>query len=147
MSASYIKSSLLNRIQLTPDNSNLPPTRSNFCVPSDHFYIIFPRQLELCFKRVKSWEKKETVYRNSIENNRVNFLSAFIFCHSSSNSVSIPLCHIKLCCLIPCSQYQSLFLAAIEAKYAWYLHSFPIHLLISSYLFRTHDNWNFFRFP
>ena len=39
MSASYIESSLY-RIQLTPDNSNLPPTRSNFCFPSDHFYVI-----------------------------------------------------------------------------------------------------------
>ena len=137
----------MNRIQLTPDNSNLPPTRSNFCFPSDHFCIIFPRELGLRFKRVKSWEKKingvlKSKTLNSIENNRVIFLSAFIFCHP--NSVSIPLCHIKRCCLIPCSQYQSLFLAAFEVKYARYLHSFPIHLLISSYLFRTHDNSNFF---
>ena len=59
-------------------------------------------------------------------------------------SVHSPVSHIKRCCLIPCSQYQSLFLAAFEVKYAWYLRSFPIHLLISSYLFRTHDNSNFF---
>ena len=48
---------------------------------------------------------------------------------------------------IPCSQYQSLFLAAFEVKNAWYLRSFPIHLLISGYLFRSHDNSNVFRFP
>ena len=114
------------------------------------------RQLEVIFASLQiismSLKKKRcTEIRNiafdSIENNRVNFLSAFIFCHSSSNSVSIPLCHIKRCCLIPCSQYQSLFLAAFEVKYAWYLRSFPIHLLISGYLFRSHDNSNVFRFP
>ena len=114
------------------------------------------RQLEVIFASLQiismSLKKKRcTEIRNiafdSIENNRVNFLSAFIFCHSSSNSLSIPLCHIKRCCLIPCSQYQSLFLAAFEVKYAWYLRSFPIHLLISGYLFRSHDNSNVFRFP
>ena len=132
---SHIESSLwieYSWLQITRTSRQL---ESNFCFPSDHFCIIFPRQVELRFKRVKT----------TIENNRVIFLSALIFCHS--NSVSIPLCHIKRCCLIPCSQYQSLFLAAFEVKYAWYLRSFPIHLLISSYLFRTHDNSNFFRFP
>ena len=147
---SHIESSLwieYSWLQITRTSRQL---ESNFCFPSDHFCIIFPRKLELRFKRVKSWEKKKhgvlkSKTLNSIENNRVIFLSAFIFCHS--NSVSIPLCHIKRCCLIPCSQYQSLFLAAFEVKYAWYLRSFPIHLLISGYLFRSHDNSNVFRFP
>ena len=38
---------------------------------------------------------------------------------------------IKLCCLIPFSIYQSISLAALEVKCAWYLHSISIHLLIS----------------
>ena len=38
---------------------------------------------------------------------------------------------IKLCCLIPFSIYQSISLAALEVKCAWYLHSIPIDLLIS----------------
>ena len=38
---------------------------------------------------------------------------------------------IKLCCLIPFSKYQSLFLLALEVKCARYLHSLPIHFLIS----------------
>ena len=111
-------------LQITRTSRQL---ESNFCFPSHHFCIIFPRKLELRFKRVKSWEKnknnnnkKNGVLKsktlNSIVNNRVIFLSAFIFCHS--NSVSIPLCHIKRCCLIPCSQYQSLFLAAFEVKFS-----------------------------
>ena len=33
-------SSLEKELQLTPDNSNLPLTRSNFCFPSYHFYTI-----------------------------------------------------------------------------------------------------------
>ena len=41
---------------------------------------------------------------------------------------------IKLCCLLPFSKYQSLSLAALEVKYAWYLHSLTIHLLICLFL-------------
>ena len=137
VSASYIESSLY-RIQLTPDNSNLPPTRSNFCFPSDHFYVIRKKK-KRCTEIPNiafNWKQPCQFFV------RLYFLSLqFKF------SVHSPVSHIKRCCLIPCSQYQSLFLAAFEVKYAWHLHSFPIHLLISSYLFRTHDNSNFFRFP
>ena len=136
MSASYIESSLY-RIQLTPDNSNLPPTRSNFCFPSDHFYVI--RKKKRCTEIPNiafNWKQPCQFFV------RLYFLSLqFKF------GVHSPVSHIKRCCLIPCSQYQSLFLAAFEVKYAWYLRSFPIHLLISGYLFRTHDNSNVFRFP
>ena len=38
---------------------------------------------------------------------------------------------IKLCCAIHFSIYQSISVAALEVKCAWYLHSIPIHLLIS----------------
>ena len=33
---------ILPSVTRTLDNSNLPPIRSNFCFPSDHFYIILP---------------------------------------------------------------------------------------------------------
>ena len=33
---------ILPSLTRTLDNSNLPLTRSNFCFPSDHFYIILP---------------------------------------------------------------------------------------------------------
>ena len=80
-----------------------------------------------------SWEKNcllksETL--NLFQNNRVNSLS-LLFCHSSSNSVSIPVYVV-----------------------AW-LHSFPIHLLISLLpvicfklpITQTPDSSNFFQFP
>ena len=150
----------MNRIQLTADNSNLLLTRSNFCFPSDHFCIIFPRKLELRFKSVKRWEKNKKNKNNNNKKKRCTEIQDIEFnwkqpCHffvrlyflSLKFSVHSPVSHIKRCCLIPCSQYQSLFLAAFEVKYAWYLRSFPIHLLISAYLFRTHHNSNFFRFP
>ena len=43
-------------LQITRTSRQL---ESNFCFPSDHFCIIFPRQLELRFKRVKRWEKNK----------------------------------------------------------------------------------------
>ena len=52
---------ILPSITWTLDNSNLPLTRSDFCFPSDHIYIILPSILEPCYKRVTSQEKK-TVY-------------------------------------------------------------------------------------
>ena len=45
---------------------------------------------------------------------------------------------IKLCCLIPCSKYQPLFLAVFEVKCAWYLHSLHIHFLISLFPVALH---------
>ena len=57
---------------------------------------------------------------------RVNSLS-LLLCHSSSNSVSL----IKPCCVILFANYQSRPLATLKVKSACYLHSLPIHLLIS----------------
>ena len=45
---------------------------------------------------------------------------------------------IKLCCLIPCSKYQSLFLAIFEVKCAWYMHSLHIHFCISLFPVALH---------
>ena len=84
---------ILPSITWTLDNSNLPLTRSDFCFPSDHIYIILPSILEPCYKRVTSQEKKNCVLKsetlNLFQNNCVNSLS-LLFCHSSSNSLSIP---------------------------------------------------------
>ena len=33
---------ILSSVTRTLNNSNLPPTRSYFCLPSDHFYINLP---------------------------------------------------------------------------------------------------------
>ena len=91
MSACYIESSLY-RIQLTPDNSNLPPTRSNFCFPSDHFYVI---------------RKKKTVYWNPKH------------CIQLKTTVSIfcpPLflvTPVQIQCPFPCVSYQALLLNSL----------------------------------
>ena len=115
------------------------------------------RQLEVIFASLQIISmslKKKTVYWNPKHCIRFNwkqpcqfFVRLYFLSLQFKFSVHSPVSHIKRCCLIPCSQYQSLFLAAFEVKYAWYLRSFPIHLLISGYLFRTHDNSNVFRFP
>ena len=115
------------------------------------------RQLEVIFPSLQIISislKKKTVYWNPKHCILFNwkqpcqfFVRLYFLSLQFKFSVHSPVSHIKRCCLIPCSQYQSLFLAAFEVKYAWYLRSFPIHLLISGYLFRTHDNSNFFRFP
>ena len=70
----------------------------------------------------------------------------------SSISVSIQGCIlIKFCCLIPLSKCQSLSqLIALEVKCARYLHSLPIHLLISLFpviCFKRPITWTFFLSP
>ena len=45
----------------TLDNSNLPLTQSNFCFPSDTFYIILPSITWTTFKCVAGWPKKNGV--------------------------------------------------------------------------------------
>ena len=71
---------------LTPtlNKSNLPPTWSNFCFPLANFCIIE--------------EKRQcTEVRNieSISKHPCQYLS-FLFCHCSSNSVSIPVLLLPL---------------------------------------------------
>ena len=105
-------------------------------LPFRPFLYHFPSTTRtMVLAREKLGKKKRCTEIRNIEFDwkqpRQFFIRRYFFCHSSSNSVSIPLCHIKRCCLIPCSQYQPLFLPGFEGKYAWYLHSFPIHLLIS----------------
>ena len=57
---------ILPSVTRTLDNSNLPLTRSSFCFPSDHFYIILPSITRTVFWTLKSREK--TVYwRRNIE--------------------------------------------------------------------------------
>ena len=101
----------MNRIQLTADNSNLLLTRSNFCFPSDHFCIIFPRKLELRFKRVKSWgkkktkQKKNTVYWNPRHWIQLKTTVSF-FCP--------PLFFVtQIQCAFPCVSYQALLLNSL----------------------------------
>ena len=77
-------------LMLTPtlNKSNLPPTWSNFCLPLANFCIIE--------------EKKQcTEARNieSISKHPCQCLS-LLFCHCSSNSVSILVCFVKFFCCI-----------------------------------------------
>ena len=69
---------------------------------------------------------KLNLFQNTM--NRINSLSLFIylffFCHSNSNLVSIP-----VCCLIPFSKYQSLFLAVLEVKCV--ILAFPPHPFVA----------------
>ena len=58
---------ILLPVTRTLDNSNLPLTWSNFCFPSDLFYIILLLILEPCFKHVTSgkkiyWSPKHWIY-------------------------------------------------------------------------------------
>ena len=84
---------ILPSVTRTLDNSSLPLSRSNFCFPSAHFCTISPwiysnHRYKRVTSRVKNRVlKSETL--NLFQNNRVNSLS-LLFCHSSSNSVSIP---------------------------------------------------------
>ena len=97
--------------------------------------------------------KKKTVYwSQNIGYISKTTVSIIIICHSSSISVSIQGCIlIKFCCLIPLSKCQSLSqLTALEVKCAWYLHSLPIHLLISLFpvfCFKLPITRTFFRSP
>ena len=56
---------------------------------------------------------------------------------------------IRLCCLIFFSKYLFISLAALNVKFAWYLHSLSIHSLnfffISGHLLHTPYNSNFFQ--
>ena len=51
----YTFTMILPSVTRTLNNSNLPLTRSYFCFPSDHFYIILASlKLDPCFKRMTS---------------------------------------------------------------------------------------------
>ena len=126
-------------LMLTPtlNKSNLPPTWSNFCLPLANFCII-------------EGKKQCTEVRNieSISKHPCQYLS-LLFCHCSSNSVSIPVYFVKFFLLFINQGLllnQSISLAALGVKCAWYLHSLPIHLFClfpySGYLLRTPDNSN-----
>ena len=123
-------------------NSNLPPTQSNFCFPSAHVYIIGEKNSVL---------KSKTL--NLFQNNHVNFCLYFFV------KLSVHPCIFYQTLLLCFNQglllNQSISLAALEVKCVRYLHSLPIHLLISLFLVicferpitRTPDNSNFFWFP
>ena len=66
----------------------------------------------------------------------VSILRLYSLCHSTSNSVSIPVSvnqALLLNSFLKISIY--IFFFVLEVKCAWYLHSLPVHLLIS--LFRV----------
>ena len=130
-------------LMLTPtlNKSNLPPTWSNFCLPLANFCIIE--------------EKKQcTEVRNieSISKHPCQCLS-LLFCHCSSNSVSILVCFVKFfCCLLikVCCLINLLFSCCPWSEVCMIV-AFPPHPLIclfpySSHLLRTPDNSNFFWF-
>ena len=80
------------------------------------------------------WSPKHWIYFKTIMS--VLCLSFFL---SLQFKFSVHYCIlIKLCCLTPCSKYQSLFLAVFEVKCAWYLHSLHIHFLISLFPVALH---------
>ena len=51
----YTFTVILSSVTRTLNNSNLPQTPSNFCFPSDHFYIILPS-----ITRTTSWAPKKS---------------------------------------------------------------------------------------
>ena len=86
-------------------------------------------------KTTMYWSPKHWIYFKTI----MSVLCLSFFFLSLQFKFSVHYCIlIKLCCLIPCSKYQSLFLAVFEVKCAWYLHSLPIHLLISLFPVALH---------
>ena len=113
--------------------SNLSLTRSNFLFLFRSFLYNFTLDNSNLGKssvlKSKTW--------NLFQNKRVNTLS-LLFCHPSSNSLSIPV-YINQALLINSfffffqniNLYLLLPLKDLEVRCAWYLHSLPIHLLIS----------------
>ena len=82
---------ILPSVIQTFDNSSIALAWSNFYFPSYHFYTIF---LDNSNHVLSAWQvgKKRALkseIMNLFQNNRVNSLSS-LFCHSSSNSLSIP---------------------------------------------------------
>ena len=106
---------------------------SQFPLDFLHCNFTLDIKLKLCFQHGTSCKKKTVYWSQNIGYISKTTVSIIIICHSSSISVSIQGCIlIKFCCLIPLSKCQSLSqLIALEVKCAQYLHSLPIHLLIS----------------
>ena len=52
---------ILPSVTRTLDNSNLPLTRSNFCFPSDHFYIILFSITRTMFWALKKFDKNSVL--------------------------------------------------------------------------------------
>ena len=76
------------------DNSNLPLTRSGFCFPSDHFYIILPlitrtmfwvlKTLESRLKKAVYWRPKRWVLNFSLTCCHSLLVEADVVCHKSN---------------------------------------------------------------
>ena len=92
-------------------------TRSNFCFPLDHLYIILPSTTRTMFKGVTSRKKKQqcTEVQNIEKTNQekkskqeffVSIPRFLLFCHSVRFKCSVHLSIlIKLWCLIPFLKY------------------------------------------
>ena len=123
---------LNGQVQLTPDNSNLPLIRSSFCFPSDHFYIILP-SITRTLEKAVYWSPKHGVYFKT----SVSILCLYYFVTPVQTHCPSLYILIKLCWSIPFFFFQNinlyllLPLKDLEVRGAWYLHSRPIHLLIS----------------
>ena len=144
------------KVQRTPTEFGLPVLGRD----REHGEIEFWQLEVICItsgRMLSSWHspfkpvtsrKQNIVLKSEILiltlNNSANSLS-LLSCHSSLNSVSIPALYQALL-LNSFSRYQSISLAALEVKCVWYLHSLPIHLLISGHLLWTPDNSNVFQF-
>ena len=109
----------------TLDNSNLLLTKSNFCFPSDHFYTILPSITQTTF--YSQWQVGKN---NCTEVWNTEFFVPTLMSLQLKFSVC-PCLLIKLCSLIPFIKYQSISLAALHVKCAWYLQSLAIYLLIN----------------
>ena len=76
------------------DNLNLPLTRSGFCFPSDHFYIILPlitrtmfwvlKTLESRLKKAVYWRPKRWVLNFSLTCCHSLLVEADVVCHKSN---------------------------------------------------------------
>ena len=77
---------ILPSVTWTPNNSNLPLTRSNFSFPSDHFYTIVPSITRTMFLAGDKWRKKVSCIPKHISK-RSCILCLYLFWQANSNTM------------------------------------------------------------
>ena len=120
-----------NTWQLEPSSNS-----KKFLFSLRSFYIVAPFITQTVFlahgkldKKTMYWTPKYWIYLKTI----MPFLCLYFFI--TPVQIHFPSLNFYQAVLlsIPFSTYQSSFFVVLEVKCAWYLHSLPIHLLISSF--------------
>ena len=100
---------ILPSVPQTLDSLSLLLTRSSFCFPSDHFYIILPTITQTIFwEHDKSDNKKQFTEVRNIEffSKQPRQFFVFTFLSLQFKFSELPCIINKLSCLIPFSKYQ-----------------------------------------